>query len=218
LTDTYTNRDSIELFLQAPGRSQYIQLVASLDGYRYDGAGVDGAWNGTWEFAVLAADDRWFLEIKIPVKDLGIEQVAPAEGWRLNLCCNQKTGCSTWAAVGPNFHNPTAFGKLVAQDFATWHEQQPAMRIKQQATILATAGSKSAFYTDRLALINAAAGKLTGGNDLSRNWETITRAYSQMDFIGFAYRCVEEEVRYRKFLSDHQGTGAGEKLYKERDV
>jgi len=38
-TDAYSGRESMELFLQPPGQSQYWQFAASLDGYRYDGAG-----------------------------------------------------------------------------------------------------------------------------------------------------------------------------------
>ena len=199
-TDIYTSRDSIELFLQAPGQSGYRQLVASLDGYRYDSVGEEKTWNGRWNFAVHAVDDRWFLEIEVPVRDLGIERVAPAEGWRLNLCCNQQGGSSTWAAVGPAFHNTAGFGKLIAQDFATWRKRQPKLLTRKKVAILRAAGSHAALYSDRLAAIGAAALAPAGRSDQLQDWQAITRAYSQMDFIGYAYRCVEEEVRYRGFF------------------
>lgn len=200
MTDTYTSRESVELFLQAPGQSRYCQFVVSLDGYRYDGAGEDRAWNGAWEFAVDVVDDRWFLEVKVPARDLGIEQVAPAEGWRLNLCCNQQCGNSTWAAVGPAFHNPGAFGRLIAQDFATWRGQQPRLLARKKAEILQAAGARGARYAGRLAAIDAAAITPAGKNDQLLDWEANTRAYSQMDFVGYAYRCVAEEVRYWRFF------------------
>lgn len=199
-TDTYTSRESVEVFLQAPGQSGYRQFVVSLDGYRYDGSGQEGAWNGAWSYAIHAADDRWFLEMQVPVKDLGIEKVEPAEGWRLNLCCNQRRGSSTWAAVGPNFHSPDGFGRLIAQDFDAWHARQPEQSVQKKAGILQAAGAHASRYAERLAAIDASGTTPAGGSKPSRDWETITRIYSQMDFIGYAYRCVEEEIRYANFF------------------
>lgn len=197
--DTFTGRHSLEFFLQAPGQSSYRQLVASLDGYRYDGTGMDASWNGGWTFAVGVADDRWLLELRVPAQDLGVEKVAPAEGWCLNLCCNQPSGSSTWAAVGNNFHSPDAFGELIAEDFAAWRNAHPEQLRQKRAAILQAAGPRAALYTDRLAALEAA---VTPGvkSDASPDWEAITRAYAQMDFIGGAYRCVAEEVRYRGFF------------------
>lgn len=203
--DTYTSRESVEFFLQAPGQSGYRQFAVSLDGYRYDGAGMEKAWNGTWEAAVSVSEDRWFLETRVPVKDLGTERTAPAEGWRLNLCVNQQSACSTWAAVGPNYHNPGGFGKLIAQDFGVWREQQPGARARKKAEILQAVGSQAALYADRLAAIEAAAVASTDGVDPSWDWESITRAYSQTDFIGYSYRCVAEEIRYRGLFQTLKG-------------
>jgi hypothetical protein len=199
-TDTYTSRESIEVFLQAPGKSRYCQFVASLDGYRYDGAGMDGSWNGTWDFHVGLAADRWFLEMKIPVKDLGVDSTAPAEGWKLNVCSNRRSQLSTWAAVGSNFHNPYAFGNLILQDFATWWARQPALGIKRKAEILRAAGTRAALYSQRLAAIDAFSPETSAAHASTRSWEAITRAYSQWDYIGYAYRCLAEEVRYGNFF------------------
>ena len=199
-TDTYSGRESVELFLQAAGKGSYRQLVVSLDGYRYDGSGMDGAWNGKWEYAVAVAEDRWFLEMKVPVQDLGVEWVAPAEGWRLNLCVHPSNGAVTWTAVGVNFHNPAAFGKLIAQDFAKWRDQQPVVRARKKSEILQAAGSCSILYSNRLASIDASAVAPAGGDGKIQDWEAVTRAYSRMDYIGDAYRCVEEEVRYGNFF------------------
>jgi hypothetical protein len=177
-------------------------LVVSLDGYRYDSVGEDRAWNGKWESAVSATGDRWFLEVKIPAQDLGMERTAPAEDWRLNLCVNQERGCLTWAAVGPAFHNPNGFGKLVTQEFATWRDEQPAVRARRKAEILQAAGANSARYAERLAAIENTADSVEGGGARGevKNWQEITRAYAQTDYIGSAYRCVADEVRYRKFF------------------
>jgi hypothetical protein len=202
-TDTFTGRHSVELFPQAPGQSGYRQLAVSLDGYRYDGSGMDKEWNGAWEFGVSAGEDRWYLEMKVPVRDLGIEQVAPAEGWRLNLCNNQPDGASTWSAVGGNFHNPDAFGELVAQDFGSWQAAQPGQWQQQKAAILQAAGARAAQYAERLTVIEAAAGKLDGSGakaDERPDWQAVTRAATRADYLGSAYRRVSEEVRYAGFF------------------
>ncbi|HOL21323.1 MAG TPA: hypothetical protein PLQ41_00515 [bacterium] len=199
-TDTYTSRESIELFLLAPGRSGYRQFVVSLDGYRYDGSGMDKEWNGLWNFAISVVDDRWFLEMKIPVQDLGIEKTAPAEGWRINLCCNQKRGSSTWAAVGYNFHTPELFGKLIVQDFNIWRKQQPEQRAQRKARILNAAGENAPLYTERLESIELSNTHTLEKEESIQDWKTITRIYSQIDYIGYVYRSIEEELRYRNFF------------------
>lgn len=198
-TDTFSGRQSVELFLLAPGQSNYRQIAASLDGYRYDSTGMEASWNGAWTCAMSAGDDRWFLEMRVPVQDLGTERVAPAEGWRLNLCCDQPSGSSTWAAVGNNFHNPDAFGELITQDFARWREAQPEQLKQRRAAILQAAGPRASLYTHRLAALEAAATPDVKHAPFA-DWKAITRGYSQMDYVGHAYRCLEEEVRYAKFF------------------
>jgi hypothetical protein len=197
--DVYSGRHSLELFVQAPGQSSYRQLVVSLDGYRYDSTGMDKSWNGTWTSAIRVAADRWFLEMRVPVQDLGRQRVEPAEGWRLNLCCNQPGGNSTWAAVGSNFHRPDAFGELITQDFASWRAAQPPQLEQKRAVILQTAGPHAARYHERLAALEAAASPRAVAS-AAVDWEAITRTYAQLDFIGGAYRCLAEEVRYQSFF------------------
>ena len=199
-TDNYTSRESIELFLQAPGRSGYRQLAVSLDGYRYDGSGAEGAWNGNWEFAVDAGADGWSLEIRIPAADLDLVKIAPAEGWRLNLCCNQPTGVSTWSAVGNAFHNPALFGKLVAQDFEKWQTQQPVIRTQKKAEILQAAGPHAAGYSDRLAAADAFLPATAAGNGTVRDWQAVTRVYAQLNYTSYTYRCAEADVHFLNFF------------------
>jgi hypothetical protein len=198
-TDTFSGRHSVELFLQAPGQSSYRQLVVSLDGYRYDGSGMDRSWNGAWESAVSVADDRWFLEARVPAQDLGVQQVAAVEGWRLNLCCNQPDGASTWAAVGGNFHSPDAFGELIAQDFATWCAEQPARLSRKRCAMLEAAGAQAGLYAERLAALEAA-GTLSATPGAAADWRAITRAYAQMDYLGSAYGRLDAEVRHRRYF------------------
>jgi hypothetical protein len=197
--DTYTSRESIELFLQTPGKGNYIQYVVSIDGYRYDGNGKDALWNGNWKCAVTATNDRWFLEMRIPANDLGVEQIAPTEGWLLNLCCNLISGVCTWSAVGGAFHNPALFGKMVTQDFEKWKTLQPLLRMKKKAEILQASGTIRPLYVERLANADAFLPD-TGQNGKTLDWEVVTRAYSQINYTGYTYRCAEEEIRYLNFF------------------
>ena len=198
-TDTYTSRHSVEFFLQAPGQSGYRQLVISLDGYRYDGSGMDRTWDGDWDCGIHAAEDRWFLELRVPVTDLGVLQTAPAEGWRLNMCINQPGGGLTWAAVGGNYHNPDAFGRLIAQDFTTWRNELPERLRQRREEIARAAGAEASLYAERLATLEAALSPGTPDTPPA-NWQAVTRAYAQLDFVAEAYRRLAEEVRYRSFF------------------
>ena len=89
--DIYTDRHSVEVFIQPPGQSRYVQYVVSLDGYRYDGVGMEASWNGQWTYGISAEKDRWFLEMMIPAADLKIERVTSKEGWRLNIIRNKES-------------------------------------------------------------------------------------------------------------------------------
>lgn len=197
--DTWNGRHTMEFFLQAPGQSGYRQLAVTLDGYRFDSTGMDKSWNGAWEFAVNAAEDRWFVEMKVPVRDLGVERTSPAEGWRLNLCCDQPGGSATWAAVGGNFHNPDAFGQLIVQDFSSWQAAQPERLQQQRAAIAQAAGAQAPQVAARLAALEAAAATGAAG-EAPQDWQGATRAYARLDYLGRAARCLAEEVRYRGFF------------------
>jgi hypothetical protein len=200
-TDTFTGRESVELFLQAPGQSGYRQLVVSLDGYRYDGSGMDKEWNGAWEFAVSAADDRWFLEMKIPARDLGIGQIAPAEGWRLNLCCNQPGGVSTWAAVGSNYHNPFAFGALIARGFSRWHAEKLKTWTELRQTTAVEAGKLGLDFGERLERADAFGRGLPAIADgQTLNGDAVTRLYMQMNFVDAAWRGMNAELAHARFF------------------
>ena len=198
-TDTFSGRESIELFIQPPGKSRYLQFVASLDGYRYDGAGTDGSWNGTWESAVHVADDRWFLEMRIPAKDLGIEKIAPAEGWRINVCSDRRSGAATWAAVGGALHNPSGFGHLIVKDFASWSRERPRRLAEVKTRVLREADVLGWPCRERFAAIDAFDAQISN-QEKPADWQAITRAYGLMGYVDYVYRSLEEEARYRGFF------------------
>ncbi len=199
--DTYTARESAELFLQPPDSARYFQFVASLDGYRFEGAGKDASWNGAWETAAGTAEDRWFCEIRIPLKELGVEKLAPEKNWRINVCANQSSGVSTWAAVGVYFHNPDAFGTLIMTDFTDWCARYPEQVSAARKNILDIAEQlgRSQAYGERLKAVESYADEnaLKTG---SAGWEEVTKAYARLNYVDFSLRCMIEELDTMKQL------------------
>ncbi|MBI4027807.1 MAG: hypothetical protein HY360_22670 [Verrucomicrobia bacterium] len=196
-TDAYTARESVELFVQPSGTGRYFQFVASLDGYRYDGAEKDGAWNGTWESAVAVAPDRWFLEVRVSLGELGRQPPATTAAWGLNVCVNQNSGAKTWSAIGAVFHRPENFGKLIFGDFAKWRGQRAALNAASKQWILREAGPLR--NADRLAALDAFARK-GAAEGAFLDWESITRTYSRLNHVDYSLRCMEEELRFRNYF------------------
>jgi len=148
------SRESVELFLQAPGQSRYYQFVASLDGYHYDSAGEEKSWNGTGEFAIKAADDRWFLEMRHSRQGLGHRADIAGRGVAPDLCCNQQSGLLHVATVGPNFHNRRLSVSWWRSDFGTWRGQQPRRREPDRERRSSERLNRNPpIYSDRLAAI-----------------------------------------------------------------
>jgi len=197
-TDTFSGRESIEFFLQAPGQSSYRQIVVSLDGYRYDSTGMEPSWNGTWESAVGVAEDRWFLEMRVPAQDLGVPRVAPAEGWRLNLCCDQATGSSTWRQWQTTFITR----QLGRFDRPGFHR----LAAEPAGAIAAEEGPFSCKRPDRGPRFTRSAWRLSRPRaspapSTIRPW--IGKPHAGLradDYVGHAYRCLEEELQYRGFF------------------
>jgi len=202
--DAYSDRHSIEIFLQPPGQSRYVQYVVALDGRCFDGTGLgkeNSGWTGQWRHGISATTDGWRLEIMAPAADLNLETIPSAEGWRLNVVDNREGNYATWAPVGNDFHNPFAFGALVTKDFGAWRAEKlqgwEAMRQK------AAAGAKQyglafANRIERTAAYARALPAQAPGKTL--DWETITRIYAQMHFVDSVYRGMDAELMYARFF------------------
>ena len=195
--DLYVERHSIELFLQPPGHPYY-QYVVSLDGCRYDGMRYDAKWNSNWTFAITAGEDRWFLEMRIPVKDMGLERIATEGEWGLNIVRNKEMGYSTWSAVGGAFHNPAGFGTLLMTDFEGWRAAKAKEWAREKEILLA---AKDMGFEERLRRTEAFGNALTAGKeDTALDWETITRRYAGLAFVDWSYRVMREELRYKRLF------------------
>ena len=200
--DVYTARHSIELFLRPPERPGYFQFVVSLDGYRYDGSDAGGAaWNGNWTSAIGAGEDRWFLELRAPARDLGLERITPGEEWGLNVVRNKETAYSTWSAVGGDFHNPSGFGRLQAIDFEQWRAAKAKDWESARKTLLDAADQGVDERLRRIDAYSAALGPVR--EDEAMDWEAVTRRYGGLAFIDWSYRVMREELCYRRLFQPH---------------
>jgi hypothetical protein len=135
--------------------------------------------------------------MRIPVDDLGLDNVVPGAEWRLNITRNKEHNHSTWAAVGGNFHNPSAFGKLFTCPFETWLKQVRDSRNQRAGVLLSAAADSQAACKARLATIAEFADNTLARPDPgATDWIDVTRAYSRAGFVEHAYRCIERENEY----------------------
>jgi hypothetical protein len=123
-TEQWIGPTALEVFLD-PGRSRlkYFQFAVTAGGHKYDGLGMDGAWNTFWEAKAAVGQDGYNLEIRIPFASLAVRPPSVGDVWGLNVCRHRDTTHSTWAPVGPNFHQPAGFGQMVFGSFDQWYRE-----------------------------------------------------------------------------------------------
>lgn len=119
------NDDDLEIFLD-PGKTKdpakYYQIVVNAVGTVADQKGApdvsgDVAWDCK-ECAVKTAKgaDFWVVQMAIPFKALGVTKPVAGTRWGANFCHDRKAGSaekSTWANLGPDWHQPDQFGTIV---------------------------------------------------------------------------------------------------------
>ena len=201
--DFYTDRHSVEVFIQPPGQVRYVQYVISLDGCCYDGVGMEKSWDGKWKHAVSVGDDRWFLEMMVPAGDLELDKIPAAEGWRLNVVDNKDGNYSIWSAVGNNFHTPFNFGALVTRGFPKWCTEKLQTWTGKRAKAAAQSHKLGLQFADRLKRAEEFSKTLatqTAGEQ--SDWEQITRTYALMNFVDTVYRVMDAEIAYAQFFSE----------------
>ena len=143
-----------------------------------------------------AAGDRWFLEVRIPSKDMRVERLKPGGEWHINICSNSRNGISTWTAVGQAFHNPGGFGKLIIDDYAKWRQERPQRLLEARSRILKQADALGWPCRERLSAIDAFDAR-NPRQGTPADWEAITRDYTALGYVDHCYRCLTEEIRYQ---------------------
>jgi hypothetical protein len=117
--------DCIEIFLIPPAstvladfgdRDRYFHLVVNTLGTRYDEIGYEApqAFDGEWQAAVAKGDQRWQLEVGIPLRELGVT-VKDGDVWTGNVSRTRWSSreYSSWARIKRSFHDAANFGRIV---------------------------------------------------------------------------------------------------------
>jgi len=78
--------DAIEIFLNRPDAApkDWLQVIVNANGVVFDQWRENAAWNGDIQAGVKRLDDRWLLEVSLPLKDLGMDP-SSVRGLRLNV-------------------------------------------------------------------------------------------------------------------------------------
>ena len=107
--------ECFELYLQPEQGGGYYHFAVNSIGTRYDGRGMDKAWNAEWSAAAGRTEQGWQAELCIPFTSLGLAG-APEAGatWRFNLARNDRINSQyhTWVPLVRGFHEPESFGRL----------------------------------------------------------------------------------------------------------
>jgi hypothetical protein len=186
---------TVEVFLD-PGRSRlnYYQFAVTARGHKYDGFKMDSDWNGSWEAKTALAPSGYSFELRIPFASLGVRRPAIGDVWGLNVSRHRDTTHSTWAPVGPNFHQPSAFGQMVFGSLDDWYRKAFLSGTAQRrAQILERSGRlPMAGLDERLRLVDAYAaavrmriekGAVRGFTD----WRQIAGVYAMGGFVLDSY-------------------------------
>lgn len=115
------NDDCVEIFLDVEGkRERFAHFIVNPIGAQYDAMGSDASWNGQWLALTGREQDAWTVEISIPVAQLGMRSIKPADLWLANFCRSRKTDSelSAWSPTGTSFASPNLFGTLIFDSFS----------------------------------------------------------------------------------------------------
>ncbi len=118
--------DCIELFISSnpKNRKCTYQFIVNAKGVTWDGrhgfskdGRVDIAWNSGIKAATIIQENRWILEVKIPLQDLGITGSAARQGIAANFYRSRISSggqvFSCWSPIVENKHlTPKRFGIL----------------------------------------------------------------------------------------------------------
>jgi hypothetical protein len=136
--------DSIELFIATDPKvpSGYYHFAINTKGVIYDAKHpVPGAsWNSTVSTKTAFNDKSWIMEVKIPLKELGISKPLNNVVWNINICRNKPSlgELSSWNPTFSSFHSYNNWGKVC------FSNKQPAISCKLPKTL--SEGSNYSYF------------------------------------------------------------------------
>jgi hypothetical protein len=110
--------ESIEVFIDPDhDHTRYYQFGANPVGSLYDAEGYNAAWDSGAAVAGRLQEESWTLELAVPWKSLGVEEVRPGRVVGFNVCRNRYVGGQrqwmNWSQTEGGFHDPARFAHLV---------------------------------------------------------------------------------------------------------
>lgn len=111
-------QDVVELFIRPDlNGEEYFHLAASAAGSRYEAITTGGPidWTPQWQVATSQTQDRWVLEVAIPLEEVRLSGVEAGDAIGLNICREEQPHeeLSCWSPTLGPFHNASRFGELV---------------------------------------------------------------------------------------------------------
>jgi hypothetical protein len=87
-------------------------LIVSASNSQWDAFKLEQTWDGKWSSAVHRGDDRWTVEMTVPLSELGV--TGEAGLWRLNIARFHRIfrQWSTWAPMKGGLHQSGRFGVM----------------------------------------------------------------------------------------------------------
>lgn len=109
--------DCIELFFDPQHlHADIYQLAVTAKAATFDSWKGDRLWSKPWQAKTKLHEDRWCVEIAIPITTLQMDKISAGDFWGFNLCRERMAGgqreLANWADVGRVFNTPELFGHL----------------------------------------------------------------------------------------------------------
>lgn len=112
--------DENEVFIDPAdsGAQPYFHIMVNAENTTQDSesGGAANDWEPDLESATVIGTDNWVLELKIPLKDLGVGSISIGDIWGWNFNRHIMSGVDIWTGwseTGASFHTPDRFGNIV---------------------------------------------------------------------------------------------------------
>ena len=80
--------DSVEIFLGESSTGEYYQFIINTLGKMYDAKMLDSSFNTGSKVAVKVCDDRYIVELAVPVEMTGFKEIRNGQRWKIHVWRN----------------------------------------------------------------------------------------------------------------------------------